>query len=97
MSRLGKENPGAGSISGKEMMDAILTGTNNKDGQTAGREYITIQKWVGAHGKQPSPEAKKVFQVYEKACLKARAAGHTDTDFRTQARLPGRQRRRRAQ
>ncbi len=82
LNKLGRENTAAGSISGKEMADAILQATKDPDNQAAGKEYNAIKKWVGANQAKLSPEAKKVFEVYSKQCEKSRASGQTGIDFR---------------
>ena len=82
LSRLATANPGKGSISGKEMAEAIFNATKDPDNQAAGKEFNTINAWVKTHGDKLSPEAKKVFEVYSREANKARAAGQTGIDFR---------------
>ena len=82
LSRLSSANPGKGSISGKEMAEAIFNATKDPDNQAAGKEFTTIKNWVKTHGDKLSPEAKKVFEVYSREANKAKAAGQTGIDFR---------------
>ena len=82
LSKLSSANPGKGSISGKEMAEAIFNATKDPDNQAAGKEFTTIKNWVKTHGDKLSPEAKKVFEVYSREANKARAAGQTGIDFR---------------
>ncbi len=82
LAQLSKANPGQGSISGKEMAEAILNATKDPDNQAAGKEFTTIKNWVKTHGDKLSPEAKKVFEVYSREANKALAAGQTGIDFR---------------
>jgi hypothetical protein len=86
LAKLAKDNPKAGSISGQELADAINNATKDPS-QSAGKEFDQIKKWVGAHGKQLSPEAKKVFDVYKHAAERARANGQTGIDFRAHAKM----------
>jgi hypothetical protein len=87
MKELARDNPKNGSISGKEMADAIIKGTQDLDNQAAGTEYATIKKFVQTHGKQLSPEAKKVFEVYSKQVELSKANGETGIDFRAYAKM----------
>ncbi|MFZ5438506.1 MAG: hypothetical protein ACOZQL_00790 [Myxococcota bacterium] len=82
LGKLAAENKGKGSISGQEMMDAILAATKDPDNQAAGKEFDALKKFVKEHGPQLSPEAKKVFDVYAKEAQKSRASGQTGIDFR---------------
>ncbi len=82
MKELEKNNKKSGSISGQEMMDAILKGTKDLDNNAAGSEFGTIQRWVEKNGAKLSPEAKKVYEAYAKAAKKAQASGQTGIDFR---------------
>ena len=83
LAQLAKDNTKPGSISGKDLSDAIIAATKDPDNQAAGREFDAIKKFVGKNGKLLSPEAKKVYGVYAAECEKARAAGQTGIDFRT--------------
>ncbi|MCU0700656.1 MAG: hypothetical protein MUC96_29450 [Myxococcaceae bacterium] len=82
LNKLAAQNPGKGSISGEEMAKAILAGTKDADGQAAGKEFDAVKKFVQKHGDKLSPEAKKVFDVYSREAMKARATGQTGIDFR---------------
>jgi hypothetical protein len=82
LNKLAAQNPGKGSISGEEMAKAILAGTKDADGQAAGKEFDAVKKFVQKHGDKLSPEAKKVFDVYSREAMKARANGQTGIDFR---------------
>ena len=86
---LAKGNKEPGSISGKEMTDAILKGTKDLDGQAAGKEYKDISKFVKENAQLLSPEAKAAFAVYDKAAKAAQAKGQTgidDASFQRMAR-----------
>ncbi|MBL8913475.1 MAG: hypothetical protein JNM17_22440 [Archangium sp.] len=84
---LAKENTKPGSISGKEMVDAIIQGTVDKDSQAAGKEYADIKKFVTENEQLLSPEAKKAFAVYESHVNSAKARGQTGIDVRDYARM----------
>ncbi len=87
MKDLAKNNTKPGSISGQEMADAILKGTEDKDNQAAGKEYAVIKKFVDGNGPKLSPEAKKVFDVYKKQVELAKANGQTGIDTRAYAKM----------
>lgn len=74
---LAANNKTPGSISGKEMADAIVKGTKDFDNQSAGKEFNDIAKFVKENSQLLSPEAKKAFAVYEKAAQAAREKGET--------------------
>jgi hypothetical protein len=80
-------NKQPGSISGKEMVDAIIQGTIDKDNQAAGKEYADIKKFVNENSQLLSPEAKKAFAVYESHVNAAKARGQTGIDLRDFARM----------
>lgn len=82
MKELAQGNRKEGSISGQEMMDAIIKGTKDFDNHSASSEFAAISKFVQQNGKLLSPEAKKVFASYEKAAHKAQRAGQSGIDFR---------------
>ncbi len=87
MKDLAKNNGGKGSISGQEMADAIVAGTKDLDNQAAGKEFTVIKKFVDANGPKLSPEAKKVFDVYNKQVELAKANGQTGIDTRAYANM----------
>ncbi|MBN1204354.1 MAG: hypothetical protein JXB05_05470, partial [Myxococcaceae bacterium] len=64
-------------VSGQAMMNAIATGTQDHDGQAAGLEYADMAKWVGQNQARLSPEAQKVFAIYEKTARATMAQGKT--------------------
>src|SRR5205085_7321084 len=74
LKELAKENTKPGSISGREMADAIIAATKDIDNQAAGKEFADIAKFVKENEQLLSPEAKKAFAVYEKAAKAAK--GH---------------------
>ncbi len=89
LTTLAKGNKAPGSISGKEMTDAILKGTQDPDSQAAGKEFKDISKFVRENAQLLSPEAKAAYAVYEKAAHAAQAKGQTgidDSSFRRMAR-----------
>ena len=87
LQELAKGNTKPGSISGKEMADAIIHGTMDKDGQAAGKEYADIKKFVTENEQLLSPEAKKAFAVYEAHVKSAQAKGQSGIDVRDFARM----------
>jgi len=87
LNALAKNNSGPGSISGKEMVDAIIQGTVDKDNQAAGKEYADIKKFVTENEQMLSPEAKKAFAVYESHVKAAQARGQTGIDTRDYMRM----------
>jgi len=82
MKELGAKNKADGSISGAEMMDAIIKGTKDFDNASAGSEFKAIEKFVTLNESKLSPEAKKVYDIYAKHAHKAQGAGQTGIDFR---------------
>ncbi|MEW5743123.1 MAG: hypothetical protein AB1938_29680 [Myxococcota bacterium] len=87
LAALAAKNGKPGSISGKEMVDAIIQGTVDHDGQAAGKEYADIMKFVTENEQLLSPEAKAAFATYEKHVLAAQARGQTGIDLRDYARM----------
>ncbi|MFT3713167.1 MAG: hypothetical protein QM817_36395 [Archangium sp.] len=87
LNALAAQNSKPGSISGKEMVDAIIQGTVDKDNQAAGKEYGDIKKFVTENEKLLSPEAKAAFAQYEKHVMSAKARGQTGIDQRDYARM----------
>ena len=86
---LAKGNKVPGSISGREMTDAIIKGTQDTDNQAAGKEFRDISKFVRENAQLLSPEAKAAYAVYEKAARAAQAKGQTgieDSAFKRMAR-----------
>jgi hypothetical protein len=59
------------------MMDAIIKGTADLDGQAAKTEFADIAKFVKENEQLLSPEAKKAFAVYERHAKAAQAKGQT--------------------
>ncbi|MCA3015237.1 MAG: hypothetical protein INH41_22845 [Myxococcaceae bacterium] len=84
---LARQNTRPGSISGKEMVDAIIQGTADRDNQAAGKEYADIAKFVRENEPLLSPEAKAAFAVYESHARAAQARGQTGIDLRDFARM----------
>jgi hypothetical protein len=87
LNALAAQNKKPGSISGKEMVDAIIQGTVDRDGQAAGKEYADIKKFVTENAQLLSPEAKQAFAVYESHVKSAQARGQTGIDPRDYARM----------
>ncbi|MBS1151139.1 MAG: hypothetical protein H6Q89_2837, partial [Myxococcaceae bacterium] len=87
MKDLAKGNKEPGSISGKEMTDAILKGTQDIDNQAAGKEFKDISKFVKENAQLLSPEAKAAYAVYEKAAKAAQAKGQTGIDNSSYQRM----------
>ena len=74
---LAAKNKAPGSISARQLAQAISKGGRDLDGQSAGTEFQDLQKFVKENGKLLSPEAKKAFALYEKAATEANAKGST--------------------
>ena len=87
LNALAANNKEPGSISGKEMVDAIIKGTVDLDGQAAGTEFKDISKFVKENEQLLSPEAKKAFAVYEQHARAAQARGQTGIDMRDFMRM----------
>jgi Holliday junction resolvasome RuvABC DNA-binding subunit len=66
-----------GTISGDDLAAAIDKGTQDADGQAAGKEFEAFEKWAKANESRLSPEAKEVMDLYRKAAAEAKAKGQT--------------------
>ena len=66
-------NKTPGSISGREMEQAIINGTKDLDNQAAGTEFKDIAKFVKENAQLLSPQAKATFAIYEKYAKAAQA------------------------
>src|SRR6185295_1570493 len=64
-------------ISGDQMAKSIKQGTQDLDGQAAGKEYKQFADWAAKNQGNLSPEAKNVMQVYSKYAKAAQANGQT--------------------
>jgi hypothetical protein len=82
-----KNNPKPGSISGKEMTEAIIKGTADLDNQAAGKEFAAFKQMVLKHGDKLSPEAKAAFAIYERHARSAQAKGQTGIDLGEYTRM----------
>ena len=77
LNALAAGNKTPGSISGREMEQAIINGTKDLDNQAAGTEFADIAKFVKENEQLLSPQAKKTFAIYEKYAKAAQARGQT--------------------
>ncbi|MFZ5472195.1 MAG: hypothetical protein ACOZIN_22415 [Myxococcota bacterium] len=85
--QLAAKNKRAGSISGKELADAIVKATKDRDGQAAGRELADIKKFAAENSHLLSPAAKRVLAAYEKHAQVALAKGQTGIPLRDYQRM----------
>ncbi len=72
--------PAQGPISGEQARDAIKQATQDLDGQAAGLEYNQLKDWASANKDRLSPEAQKLFQIYDRYALDALKQGKTGID-----------------
>ncbi len=66
-----------GTITGDDLAAAIDKGTQDLDGQAAGKEFAEFNKWAKANDARLSPEAKEVMKLYREAVDEAKAQGRT--------------------
>ncbi len=64
-------------ISKDEMIHSIFKGISDKDNQSASKEYIDFKKFVTENNYRMSPDAKKVFSIYESYARNAQSQGRT--------------------
>ena len=64
-------------IDGRMLQDLIVKATSDPDGQAAGAEYEDLRSFVMESWGKLSPEAKQVWQVYERYVYDAKAKGQT--------------------
>lgn len=64
-----------GQISGDDMMLGIYNGIADLDNRAAGAEYLDLKKFVQQYGYKMSPEAWRVYNVYERYVHNAQAQG----------------------
>lgn len=83
LNKLAKANRADGSISGREMAEAIFKATRDFDNQAAGTEFTALKQWVKSNGKRLSPEARAVFDIYSREATEAREAGRTGIELAT--------------
>jgi ribulose bisphosphate carboxylase small subunit len=76
-------------VSGAAMDKAILSATEDLDGQAAGKEFADLKKYATENWSSLSPDAKAKFRVYEKFVNEAKAKGQTGIDLRDYARMRG--------
>lgn len=62
-------------ISGEAMQALIRDGAGDFDGQAAGTEFRQLKRFVGNNKSKLSPEAKSVWNVYEKTAQTAQKKG----------------------
>jgi hypothetical protein len=60
-------------IDARELAAAIKTGTSDRDGQLAGREYDDFERWTKAHKGQLTSAARKVMDVFTQTVAGPRA------------------------
>ncbi len=77
LNALAAGNTTPSSISGQEMMQAIVNGTADLANQTADAEFKDIGKFVRENAQLLSPEAQRTFAVYERHAKAAQARGQT--------------------
>ncbi len=76
---LKKQNPN-GQISADQMYKLIIDATADYDNQAAGKEYEDLKKFVQANEKRLSPDAKAMWEVYDKYVQEAKKKGQTGID-----------------
>jgi hypothetical protein len=69
--------PSKGPIDAQQMHNIIRDATKDADGQAAGLEFTQIQDFAQKNWDRLTPEAKKQFEIYEKAATAALKEGHT--------------------
>jgi len=77
---LDKLNHTTGPVSGRQMLDAIKSGTEDLDGQAAGTEMQDVLAWARDNANRLSPEAKKIVAIYAKYATQALLNGSTGID-----------------
>lgn len=76
-------------ISGKDMMNAIVSGTRDLDKHAASSEYKDFKKFATANWKSMSPEAQAQFKTYEKYAKAAQAEKRTGIPKAEHAKMVG--------
>lgn len=66
-----------GEVSGEDMRNAIVKGTQDLDSQAAGKEFGDFKKFAEENWDKLSPDAKEVFRTYEKYAGEAQSKGLT--------------------
>jgi len=64
-------------VSGQQMLGAIRNGTQDLDGQAAGKEMQDLIAWARDNASRLSPEAKQVVAIYMKYATQALVNGQT--------------------
>lgn len=72
-----KEKNPDGNITALEMYKLIIDATSDPDNQAAGKEYKELVRFVENNWNRLSPEAKKIWQIYQDYALRARNDGET--------------------
>ena len=75
LNKLGAANTTPGSITAKQLSEAISKGARDLDGNSAGKEFEDLAKFVAENQQLLTPDAKAAFALYEKAALAAREKG----------------------
>jgi hypothetical protein len=69
--------PARGPVDGQQLFEAIHEGTRDADGQAAGLEFTQIKEWAQANWDRLTPEAKKIFETYEREATRSMQNGST--------------------
>ena len=73
---LNKENP-KGQITGDQMEKLIINATKDADNQAAGKEYEDLKVFVQKNNSRLSPEAKTVWEIYDRYVQESKKKGQT--------------------
>ncbi len=77
LNALAAANTSPGSITAKQLSEAISKGARDLDGNSAGKEFEDLAKFIAENQQLLTPDAKAAFALYEKAAMSARSAGST--------------------
>ncbi len=77
LNKLAAANTSNGSITAKQLSEAVSKGARDLDGNSAGKEFEDLAKFVAENQQLLTPDAKAAFALYEKAAMDARAKGGT--------------------
>ncbi len=73
--KLEGQNPN-GPISGDQMLSLILEATQDMDNQAASKEYEDLSKFVQKNYARLSPEAKEIWELYQRNVQQSQAEGN---------------------
>jgi hypothetical protein len=77
-----------GQISGRQMLQAIINGISDKDGNATSSELNTFKQFAQDFGSKMSPQANEMLQIYERSAMTAQSRGEnglSDREMRQMA------------